>query len=582
MSITSVKKNDRLRDEYKWKVPTAIEGCVNAKSEKDSVSYISISHLDTSVNRAHIEFSPVMAGEKRLIFASLRTDDVLYYSSGDSNEVPVRKFYSAEKAISTWTFTGELAEPFNEPGVNTGNGAFSPDGSRFYFTKCRKNLKNRMQCSIYVTEMEAGRWMAAEKLDGEINLPGYTNTHPAVGKESGKNREVLYFVSDRPGGKGGMDIWYCVYQPDSRTYGSVKNAGGKINTPGNEITPYAESDSRNLYYSSDGMPGFGGYDIYRTAGEKSSWLSPKNCGYPLNTGADETYYSRQGQDETGFFTSNRTGSVALLHENCCDDIYSFTFTKLDYIALNGSLYALEDSSVISSMMANLEIAAPADGDLNYITVDSNRFFLLENTVVKLFQKDPVTGEYIFTSADTTDIYGAYSFRLDPGNEYRIEVRNYGNFDKQVPVNSIDISTGDTIVMQPIGINAFPQKPIVIKKIHYRFNSSELTNRAKEILDSTLVICLKENPDIIVEIYSHTDNIGSDAYNLDLSQKRAESVVRYLISKSIDKDRLIAKGLGESHPVDTNDTDEGREKNRRTEFRIIGSLSQLREIENEDE
>jgi outer membrane protein OmpA-like peptidoglycan-associated protein len=202
---------------------------------------------------------------------------------------------------------------------------------------------------------------------------------------------------------------------------------------------------------------------------------------------------------------------------------------------------------------------------------------LEGAKIALYMQDKETDEYVFMDRYTTAKDGNYYFNLQPDQEYEFKMEGFQYFDEQMFLSTQFFNFSDTIEMPPTWVNVLTDKPIVLADIYYEFNSAELSGRAKSILDTTLLILLKEAPEFIVEIGSHTDSIGEAQYNLELSHERATSVVNYLISKGIPTERLIAKGYGALQPVapnykpDGSDNPEGREKNRRTEFRIVGSI-----------
>ncbi len=544
-----------VKDEFfKKQLKTEMLGNDIAQNLIDSPLQAIVTHLDTSVNKAHIEFSPVALDDNTLIYASLRTDTMVYYSALDTT-IPIqyKKFYSAKKSNSKWNFQGELEGPFNSNEANTGNGAFSPDGKRFYFTRCKKNSSGKMICSIYVSKKENDNWTEPEMLPKDINNGEFTSTQPTVGTDSRKNQEVVYFVSDRKGGKGGLDVWYTSYDDKKQLWAIPKNAG-KINTVADEMTPYYDNDTRTLYFSSSGHPGMGGLDIFKVTGELGKFSEPENIRTPLNSSADDLYYFSKNKEE-GFWTSNRQGGVALKNPTCCDDIYQFKLTHYIHVAVRGKIFELP-----------LDSAGKHIGD----TV------LLKDAAVSLFLLDK-DGQSIFLSKQTMDETAKYFFKLEHGNTYKISASKDGYFSKEVAVPTKHITKSDTII-KDIELEKIPQKPITIKNIYFDFDKWDVTEASQKSLDTTLLKLLKDNPQLMIEIGTHTDSKGTDKYNITLSQKRAESMMSYLISQGIDKTHLTAKGYGEAQPIapnensDGSDNPDGRAKNRRTEFRVVGSVA----------
>lgn len=573
-----------------------VNGCELAQSYIDTVwnkakNKIIVTHLDTTINKANIEFSPISINENSFIYASLKKDSVPFYFANDTSKRPVRKFYVAQKVKNEWRGGLPYSGPFNNENFDVGNGAISPDGNKFYFTYCIKNWKNKPVCTLYVCNKDSdGFWGTAEMLPKPINIKKFTSTMPAVGTDSRTKQEILYFVSDRPDGVGGYDIWFSVYNKKKKEWGEVKNAGKLINTPGDEVTPFYDMNTRTLYFSSEKLPGFGGLDVYKTIGEQKNWTRPENIGFPVNSSVDDLYFSLSKTKGEGFFASNRTGGIALRNENCCDDLYTFQAPDLIKIVAKGTLFAVKDSSLFQ-MLTKTETSEFVNVDK--AKIDTQAVSLLNGKLVSLFLVKENTKDSVFINNTITTAKGEYFFNLEQGEKYIIRIENYGYDNKRLDVSTLNITKSDTIKLDAIYMKVMAdntgkiikeKQAIVLKNITYEFGKSDLAEVSKKYLDETIYATMVKMPKIIVEISSHTDSVSTDAFNLKLSQKRADNVVKYLISKGIPKERLIAKGYGESQPIahntnpDGTDNPEGREKNRRTEFKIMGSTDQYYEIE----
>lgn len=538
-----------MKDKW-WKKLTLnkIEGCEYAISLKDSVNSAEVEHLDASINKAHIEFSPIPIDSTTLIYGSLVSDEVEFYDLNevDSTEIPTRQFYLAKKENGKWSSKGEYTDPVGETDAHIGNGALSPDGKRFFFTQCRENFQGKVICHLYYSVKENGVWGEPTKMNDLINLPNYTTTQPTIGRESKRNQEVIYFVSDRPDGKGGLDIWFTEFHARTKRFRQPKNAGTAVNTPGTEFTPYYDISTHNLYYSSDGKVGIGGLDVYKIEGEKSKWKKDSlvHMGKAINSPADDFDFVLNKDRQTGFLVSNREGGVALMNATCCDDIYSFEFVEYVNIQLNG------------------------------LVIDST---CLDEVDIFLYMKDPVTGEK-YLAEELKGNPCTFSFMLEPEREYTIEAKKVGYFNDVLDISTKNLTPADTLNKE-LKLAKIPKKPIVLNGINYGYDSADLTTDAKVSLDTGLFPIMTENPQIIIELSSHTDSKGSDDYNLKLSERRAKSVVDYMITKGITSNRLVDKGYGETKPVapnenpDGSDNPEGRAQNRRTEFEIIGELSE---------
>lgn len=530
---------------YKKYYKIRLQGCELALTTNDSISTVGVRNLGKSVNLPHIEFSPVAINDSVLIYGSLREKRVKFYEVDSITNIPLRALYVAEKEGENWIAKGELRGPFNTSDKNVGNAVLSEDGKRMYFTLCSENWQGKVVCHLYYSDKKSGKWSNAVKMNGEINLPNYTTTQPAIGRESKKNQEVVYFVSDRPGGKGGLDIWYTEFNKKRKKFKSPKNAGSKVNTFGTDCTPYYDNEGHRLYYSSDGLVGFGGLDVFSVEGEKSKWGETENMKKAINSSADDLDYTLLPNRKGGFFVSNREGGTSLLSSTCCDDIYEFSYLK--YVDL-------------------------------YVDVemkDENEN-CLKNYLLNLYVNNSIQEDKYLSKQYKVDSCG-FKVRLQKGVDYSIEVKKdgYFNFSTDISTKQID-KTGNFVIERSLIKRS--DEPIRLENILYEFDSDKLTLEAKRSIDDFLFPILTSNKTLVVQIASHTDSKGNDAYNLDLSQRRAQSVVRYLIEKGINSTRLEAKGYGESSPIASNinddgsDSPEGRRKNRRTEFKVIGEVT----------
>lgn len=552
-----------------------ISGCDSAKYIIDRPLDIAISNLNSTINSPHIELSPIPVNDNSFIYASLRIDSLVYFSDDNiDTALPVRQFYRATKEGMDWIGGEPLPEPFNLAGVESGNGVFSRDGMRFYFTRCEKNWKGETLCSIYRMIKEGKNWGLPEKLPPVINDPNYTSTQPALGRTVKSDREIIYFVSNRPEGKGGLDIWYSIWNEEKNLYSTPRNLGSRINTAGDEMTPFYNASKRMLYFSSTGLPGIGGLDIFKAFGSRNKWENVENMGYPVNTSYDDLYFSVSRKEEDGFLVSNRPDS--LVSETCCDDIFYYRWNDYIRITVTGTIYPFEqDRFGRKRDLSGFDFMNP-DASIQP----------LSGAKVALYVMDEETKEYYFLDRYTTGDKGTFYFTLEPDREYEFKMEGTQYFDSKNYLSTDFFNFSDTIEMPPTWVNVLSDKPIVLENIYYEFNSAELTQKDKNVLDTTLLVLLKEAPEFIIEIGAHTDSIGDTEYNLTLSQERAANVVEYLVQKGIPTERLVAKGYGALQPVaqnfnpDGTDNAEGREKNRRTEFRIIGTIDLLGEDEDE--
>jgi outer membrane protein OmpA-like peptidoglycan-associated protein len=285
--------------------------------------------------------------------------------------------------------------------------------------------------------------------------------------------------------------------------------------------------------------------VFKTKTDGKKWTGSENIGQPINTGADDIFYTISTAGGEGFFVSNRKGGNALKNTTCCDDIYFYKYNEYIRPQIKGN---------VSEVLDNSEA--------------------IPNAIIEMYIKDKKTSEKFLVKKTVTDSLGNYKLDVETGQEYYLVVKKDDFLG-----SSVEVSTNGMIESKEIAtdLKLFkkPKEPIHIPNILYEFDKSNMVESSKLSLDTTVLKLMDINPELIIEIQAHTDGKGNDQYNLKLSQKRAESVVTYLKSKGIDQSRLKAQGYGESKPIapnenaDGSDNPEGRAKNRRTDFKIIG-------------
>jgi len=333
------------------------------------------------------------------------------------------------------------------------------------------------------------------------------------------------------GGHGGTDIWYSELQTDG-SWGEPKNAGAAINTEGDEMFPHIATDG-TLYYSTNGLPGMGGLDIFSAKGIRNQWSEVKNMGYPINSANDDFSFVIYGQEVSGYLSSNRKGGIG------DDDIYSFSIAKQKIIlALKGVTYNKKTSEELPGAAVSL-------------LTDHNQL-----VAKKLSQEN-----------------GTFFFELSPDTDYTILAQKEKFYADSMIITTkgiIDTKTFEIVLrLDPLLEKG---KTIRIENIHYDFDKDNIRPDAAKILDE-LVRTLRDNPTLKIELASHTDSRGSDVYNEGLSQRRAQSAVNYLISRGIARERLVAKGYGEKRLLNRCANGVGcsvaeHQENRRTEFTIL--------------
>lgn len=342
---------------------------------------------------------------------------------------------------------------------------------------------------------------------------------------------MLFFVSDRRGGLGGKDI-YVSYKLDENKWAKAVNLGDQINSPYDEISPFVHVNGRTLFFSSNGRPGFGGFDIYRTEREGDAWTEPVNFGYPVNTHEDQFSLFITANGEHGFYS----------HE----DNEKSNSSKIFEITVPEELRLHYKSNYVKGIVRDAKSGKPLNARVELFNINKNE-------LTSVVQADSVTGAYLMVLTQGAD-YGLYVSH--PGYLFKSLHFNYEIQENLIPV-ALDVA------LDPVATGA----SVVLNNIFFDLNKFELQERSITELDK-VVRFLNDNPAVRIEIGGHTDNAGSPAYNLQLSQKRVQSVAAYLTAHGVQATRLVSKGYGESKPLKPNDTEENKQTNRRIEFRVI--------------
>ncbi len=378
---------------------------------------------------------------------------------------------------------------------------------------------------LYISYNTPTGWSEPENLGSNINSESWESS-PSLSPDN----RALYFSSSRPGGYGGRDLYVSYRQPNGK-WGPAKNMGPSINSAGNELAPFIHADNATLYFTSDGLPGYGNSDIFICRkGPGNEWSTPENLGYPINTIDEEGSLFVAADGKTAYYSSDRSDSRGGL------DIYSFELRP--DVRPAKTLYV--KGTVLDARTGK---GLPSAVEL----IDNSNQQLVSNV--------------------QTDETGNYFMTLPIGKDYTFSVNRKGYlfFSELIPLSheSADSTFNKDIPLQPIQVNA----SLVLKNIFFESNSAQLQNISAIEINKLLQL-MAENPTTKVQINGYTDNVGKPADNLVLSTNRAKAVVDFLVGKGIKASRLLYKGFGETKPLADNTTEEGRAKNRRTEFVII--------------
>jgi outer membrane protein OmpA-like peptidoglycan-associated protein len=527
---------------------------------------VEVANMGEGVNGPHAEFAPIPFGKDKVIFGSIREDEVRYFHI--DSLTTRRRLYTTERVAEIWLDAEPWDVPFNAGETHLVNGAFSSDGSTFAFTRCEENWKKEMECALWLVKKDGQEWGTPEKLNESINVPGAIVTQPTFALDPRRGYDVLYYASNQPDGQGGMDIWFTYFDGRKEEWRDPRNLGRRVNTPQDEMTPYYQLKEKKLYYSSAGHPGMGGLDVFSARGEMRKFATPKNTGVPINSHADDFYYVLLDDRESGYLVSNRKGGYQMINETCCDDLYSFYIPDVIHLAMEGFVMQVKEEDYMSGKGDKLSANSFNANFLDGVTIE---LYLIEDSAEVLMQRSSTSGD------------GIYFVEFEPEKEYKVVLSRPGFFSNQVEVDTRGMAMSDTLV-QNVGLSIKREGGILLDNILFEFDSSDLTEESKAQIDKGILPTLIENPELIVELGAHTDNKGSDSYNKRLSRERAESVVEYLKNRGIPAMRLRAKGYGADEPVEPNtkpdgsDNPEGRALNRRTEIKVVGEL----ELPDEDD
>jgi outer membrane protein OmpA-like peptidoglycan-associated protein/tetratricopeptide (TPR) repeat protein len=517
-----------------------IGGCLNAQDSTRVKTEVIVTKLDSNINAGTATFAAGYYGDP----------DVLLFSCAKQGNASTQErtkqgldqystdVFIARRMNGVWmtpqpvtTTVGQLNSPENEGAASVSFGR-----EHLFFTRWNED---GTECSVYMCRNVGETWLAPQKLNANVNVPGTKAMMPFLSNDG----TTLYFVSDRPGGQGGLDIWKCQMDEEGNP-GEAVNMGPAINTPDDEITPFYHFTSSTLFYSSNGLSGYGGFDIVKSSynADDNTWGAPKNLDAPFNSSRDDAYFTMDRVQQHGYFSSDREKCEACgPGSGYCYKAYSFQNEPLKF-AIQGHVYNVETNEPIGNALLTFKD----------VRGDNEPFYII------------------------TDSTGYYESELTLNQELYIKAQKNKYFGDATNISTVGL-TDDSLFVHDFYLTPIPAGEITIPGIEYDFDKATLRPESQKILDD-LAAFLELNDNLSVEIASHTDARGSDTYNQRLSQSRAKSCVDYLISKGISPDRLVATGYGESKPLiveqDINalptkeEQEAAHQKNRRTSFRPI--------------
>jgi hypothetical protein len=476
--------------------------------------------VGSTVNTSDDEYWPSITADGQML---MFTRQVSTGSEGPLQGKMQEDFYLSTLAEKGWEEAFNAGEPLNTRN-NEGAQTLSSSGNYMFFTACDRPL-GMGSCDIYFSAAVNGNWTVPFNIGAPVNTTAWEST-PSISSDE----NMLFFASNRPGGLGGKDLWFTVLDENGKWTPPV-NMGSKVNTEGDEMSPFIHFDGKTLYFASDGRPGMGGFDIYMTRmNDDTTWTEPLNIGYPVNTFSDEMGLVIEASGQKAFFSSKR-------ENNNGKDIFCFNV----YESMRP-----EPVAYLKGKVMDRETGKLLKAGYELINLSTNRI----------------------TIKSSTDENGNFLVCLPSGFNYGINVAKDGYlffsenfmFKGQHTVTEPFIKR---IYLNPVRVG----EKMLLANVFYEIDSWELKRESVAELDN-LTDLMFSNENVAIEIGGYTDSTGTDQHNLILSEKRALSVVKYLINKGISSDRLKYRGYGNTSPLGDNVTNEGRKLNRRTEVKVI--------------
>jgi OmpA-OmpF porin, OOP family len=509
-------------------------------SNKDSLTS-SVYPIEGKVNGTSADFCPQITSEG-LLHGTQNLSTIHYYKSSESEKFKHQATRSINFALGkNDKFPESNPFPLEIQNMELSSFCYNLDKRVIYLSGCiyREELK-RYKCDIYQSKLIEGQWTNPEIIK-ELYNEEASNTHVNIGYDAIRKAPMIFFASDRPDGRGGLDLYMSFYNTRTLTFSTPRSLGGRINTTKDDMTPYYHLPTNTLYFSSNGRGGKGGHDIYYSSIKDGLFLEVSTLGAEINSPHDDVFFTPSKTMQDGYLVSNRYSENSLINPHCCDDIFYWEMSgkkRIKMGKLKVEVYNKKTGEMIPKFNYQL------------FKIDSNGANFVDN-------------------GKAND-----SLRLNDLNiktKYEVEVA-VDKFYRKKQV--VDIKN-DSLVYIKFYVEPIDFNPIILPLVEFEFDSFVLTDTSRYIIDSLVVPVLAQNPTLKIELSAHTDSRGTDEYNEVLSQKRAAAIRFYLINRhNVIPERLTSKGYGEYVPIaqnenaDGTDNPEGRQRNRRCEFRIL--------------
>ncbi|MEY4540569.1 MAG: hypothetical protein RLZZ306_2326 [Bacteroidota bacterium] len=492
---------------------TRIENCKFALEATKKPLIINPLELPKSVNKFDSQYFPVMTADR---------ETLIYTGNQDSDE----NLYVASIKDKIWTEPVSISEKINTK-ENEGTASISADGRTLVFTSCG-GKKGFGSCDLFISYKQGDNWTSPQNLGLGVNSPEW-DSQPSLSADG----RTLYFVSDRKGSLGKRDIWLSKLDSNN-IWKKATNLGNPVNTIEDDLSPFIHANGKTLFFASEGHVGMGGLDLYFTENQQDKWKNPENLGYPLNTFEDQVALFITADGKKAYYSLER------------DQEDKYRRAKIVEIEVPASLQTkFKATSFLKGIVYDAKTKQKLQADIELIALKNNE-------LMGKISSDSQTGTY--TSV------------LTSGGEYAVFVSKKGYFFKSLNFDFSDKIGLDKILDIPLEPIKKEAKEI-LNNIFFDTAKWDLKSESTVELDK-LVALLKANPDLPIEISGHTDDVGKEADNLLLSQKRAKSVVDYLAQKSVNIQKIKAEGYGKNRPFLPNSSDENRKLNRRIEVKFL--------------
>lgn len=533
-----------------------IKECRYAQQQIKKPVRVFVDNIGTTLNSPYPDYAPLInADETQIFFTSLRpgavTEELDTYSGMSFEDVYLA---SKDSLVDTLWTVFNVGMPVNTAGHDASAGLSSDESTLFVYRGAKR------EGEIFTAYSDASGWVKPKRLgEGKETGTSISQEQTISFTFDGK---TAYFVSDREGGFGGFDIW-MMHQSEG-IWSEPINLGPSINTPKDEISVFVVSDGNSIFFSSNGHQTMGGYDIFYSekGNTDTSWTEPQNLGWPINTVENDAFYRHSLTGKNGYYASERMN----------ESMGGYDIYKVTYMGEEKGVITQSEDQLLAYITAPVsESVAESAAEIKITPIT-----LLKGFVYDDYTKNPLAAEVVMVDNDlqqeiaifkSNPRTGRFMIQLPAGHNYAITVRRDGylfhseNFDLPATAEYQEISKEFPLKNVSVGSR------VVLRNIFYEFDKATLLPQSYVELDR-LYKLLVEVPTIKIEISGHTDNKGSASYNQGLSERRAQSVVEYLVARGIGIDRLTYVGMGLTQPIASNDTEEGRALNRRTEFKII--------------